>query len=127
MQVYQTAGAGSANKSGWMTGDDFALFMEYFIKHINLTKDRPMLFSLESHQSHLALKVLEISKENGVILLPLSLHTSHKLQLLNRSVYGPFKKTVKIKSYSSIRNNSCKITSYGASFKMSVLFQMILE
>jgi hypothetical protein len=24
--------AGSANKSGWMTGDDFTFFMEYFIK-----------------------------------------------------------------------------------------------
>jgi len=64
LQIYQTAGAGSANNSGWTTGDDFALFMEYFIKHIKLMKDRPMLFSLESRKSHLAFKVLEISKEN---------------------------------------------------------------
>jgi hypothetical protein len=42
-------GAGSANKSGWMTGDNFALFMEHFIKHIKFTKDRPMLFSLGRH------------------------------------------------------------------------------
>jgi hypothetical protein len=62
-------GPGSANKSGWMEGDDFALFREYFIKHIKLRKDRPMLFSLESHRSRLAFKVLEISKDNGVILL----------------------------------------------------------
>jgi hypothetical protein len=42
-------GAGSVNKSGRMTGDDCALFMEYFIKNIRLTKDRPILFSLQSH------------------------------------------------------------------------------
>jgi hypothetical protein len=34
--------AGSANKSGWMTGDDFLLFMEHFIKHTRVTKDRPV-------------------------------------------------------------------------------------
>ena len=84
LQVSQTGGAGFANKSGWMAGDDFALFMEYFTKNIKLTRNRPMLFSLESHKSHLAFKVLEISKENGVILLPLSLHTSHKLQPLDQ-------------------------------------------
>jgi hypothetical protein len=120
-------GVGSANKSGWMTGDNFAVFTEYFIKHIKLTKDRPMLFSLDSHESHVAFKVLGISKENGMILLPLSLHTSHKLQPLDKSLYGPFKKTVKIKCYPFIRNNSGKITSYGTSFKRSMLFQMILE
>jgi len=42
-------GAGSAKKSGWMTGDDFALLMEYFIKHVELAKDRSMLSSPESH------------------------------------------------------------------------------
>jgi hypothetical protein len=30
--------AGSANKSGWMTGDDFLLFMEHCIKHTKITK-----------------------------------------------------------------------------------------
>jgi hypothetical protein len=86
-----------------------------------------MLFSLESHKSRLAFKVLEISKENGMILLTLSLHTFHKLQPLDRPFYGPFKKTVKIKFHSLIRNNSGKITSYGTLFKRSMLFQMIFD
>lgn len=50
-----------------MTGDDW-LFMEYFIKRIRITKDTTMLLSLESHQPHLLIKVLYLSKENGVIL-----------------------------------------------------------
>jgi len=62
-----------------------------------------------------------------VILLPLSFQTSHKLQPLDIAVYGPFKKTVKIKCHSLIRNNSGKLTSYGTLFERSVLSQMILE
>jgi hypothetical protein len=40
--------AGSANKSGWMTRDNFLLFMEYFIKHTRATKDRPVLLLLDN-------------------------------------------------------------------------------
>jgi hypothetical protein len=36
--------AGSVNKSGWMTGNDFVLF----IKHTRVTKDRPVLRLLDS-------------------------------------------------------------------------------
>jgi hypothetical protein len=78
-----------------MTGDDFLLFMEKFIKYTRVTKDRPVLHLLDNHQSHLAVKVLDLAKENGVVLLSFPPHTSHKLQPLDRSVYGTFKKFVK--------------------------------
>ncbi|KAF2897885.1 hypothetical protein ILUMI_08290 [Ignelater luminosus] len=40
--------------------------------------------------SHLARDVLNIAKENGVILLTIPPHTSQKLQALDVSVFGPF-------------------------------------
>jgi hypothetical protein len=89
---------GSVNMSGWMTGDDFLLFTEHFIKHTRVTKDRPVLLLLDNHQSHLAVNVLDLAKENGVVLLSFPPHTSHNLQPLDRSVYGPSKKFV---------NNAC--------------------
>jgi hypothetical protein len=52
-----------------VTGDDFLLFMEHFIKHARVTKDKPVLLLLGSHQSHLAVKVLDLAKEIGVVLL----------------------------------------------------------
>jgi hypothetical protein len=97
--------AGSANKSGWMTGDDFLLFMEHFIKHTRVTKDRPMLLLLENHQSHLAVKVFDLAKENWVVLLSFPPHTSHKLQTLDRSVYGQFKKLVNNSSDEWLRSD----------------------
>jgi hypothetical protein len=85
---------GSANKSGWMTGDDFLLYMEHFINDTRVTKYRTVLLLLDNHQSYLAVKVPDLVKENGVVLLSFPPHTSHKLQPLHRSVYGPFKKFV---------------------------------
>jgi hypothetical protein len=86
-------GAGSANKSGWMTGEDFLLFMEYFTKNCTgVTKERPVLL-LRYHQSHFAVKVLDIAKENGAVLL-FPFHASHKVQNLDRSVCLSLKKFV---------------------------------
>ncbi|KAF2896681.1 hypothetical protein ILUMI_09496, partial [Ignelater luminosus] len=45
---------------------------------------------MDNHESHLAPDVLNIAKENGVILPTILPHTSHKLQALDESVFGPF-------------------------------------
>jgi hypothetical protein len=88
-----------------MTGNDFVLFMQHFIKHTRVTKDRPVLLLLDNHQSHLAIKVLDLAKENGAVLLTFPPHTSHKLQSLDRSMYGPFKKFVDSASDAWLRSN----------------------
>ena len=59
-----SAERGSANKSGWMTGDDFVLFMEHFIKHTRVTKDKPVLLLLDNHQSHLDIKPIPVIKRS---------------------------------------------------------------
>jgi hypothetical protein len=88
-----------------MTGDDFLLFMEHFIKHTRVTKERPVLLLLDIHQSHFAVKVLHLAKENGVVLLSFPPHTSNKLKPLDRSMYGPFKKFVNNASDAWLRSN----------------------
>jgi hypothetical protein len=89
-----------------MTGNDFVLFMQHFIKHTRVTKDRPVLLLLDNHQSHLVIKVLVLAKENGAVLLSFPPHISRKLQPLDRSVYGPFKKFVNCASDAWLRSNS---------------------
>ena len=80
---------GVANPSGWMSAACFII--KHFIKHTKCSKDRPVILILDSHDSHISIETIDLSKENGVILLTLSPHCSHKLQPLDRSVYGPFK------------------------------------
>ena len=82
---------GVANTSGWMSAACFTEFIKHFIKHTKRSKDRPVILILDNHDSHISIETIDLSKENGVILLTLPPHCSHKLQPLNRSVYSPFK------------------------------------
>ncbi|XP_058816074.1 uncharacterized protein LOC131679378 [Topomyia yanbarensis] len=68
-----TVSAGDANPSGWMNEDGFLKFAHHFVKHARPLKQRPVLLLLDNHGSHLSLDV-------------------HKLQPLDRTVFGPFKK-----------------------------------
>ena len=45
---------GSANPSGWMTQDDFVIFLEHFMKHSRCSKEKPILLLLDNHESHLS-------------------------------------------------------------------------
>ena len=85
---------GSANPSGWMIGDDFLLFMKHFVAVTKCTKEKPVLMLLDNHDSHINIPLIDYCRENGVVLLSFPPHCSHKLQPLDRSVYGPLKKYV---------------------------------
>ena len=52
---------------------------------------RPVVLILDNHETHLWLNTIDFVKENGVVMLTLPPHCSHKLQPLDVSVSGPFK------------------------------------
>lgn len=87
-----TGCAGAAHPSGWITGTIFKQFMEHFHKHVPSSADSPVLLLLDNHISHLSSTVLDYCKEKGIVLVSFPPHTSHRLQPLDLSVYGPFKK-----------------------------------
>ena len=89
-----TGSNGAANPSGWMTEDIFVLFLKHFVHYARCTKERPCLLILDNHESHLSIDGLTYVKEYGVVMLSLPPHCSHRLQPLDRSVYGPLKKHV---------------------------------
>ena len=51
-----------------------------------------MLLLLGNHHSHVTLETIDYDKEHGIVLLSFPPHCSHKLQPLDRAVYGPFKR-----------------------------------
>jgi len=85
---------GVAHPSGWMTENNFVVFIQHFIRHVKPTHERPVLLLLDNHSSHLSVEAIDICKQNGVVLLSFPPYCSHKLQPIDRSVYGPFKKYV---------------------------------
>ncbi|XP_041349184.1 uncharacterized protein LOC121368514 [Gigantopelta aegis] len=82
---------GSAHQTGWMTTENFTVFMEHFIKSTKCSKELPVLLILDNHDTHLSIQTIDLAKDNGVIMLTLPPHCSHKMQPLDISVYGPFK------------------------------------
>jgi hypothetical protein len=83
---------GTAHPSGWMTSDSFELFLKHFTDHVKCSVDEPVLMILDNHESHISIESISYAKENGIVLLSFPPHCSHKLQPLDRSVYGPLKK-----------------------------------
>lgn len=83
---------GEAAKTGYMNGEIFAeKYLPFLISQTHCTVDEPILLILDNHSSHISLQVVELCKNAGIVLLTLPPHTSHKLQPLDRSVYGPLK------------------------------------
>lgn len=83
---------GAATVSGWMNSAIFILVMKHFIKFSKSSLQNKTLLIMDNHYSHVSIEVIDLAKDNGVILLTLPPHCSHKLQPLDKTVFGPFKK-----------------------------------
>lgn len=46
---------GAPHPSGWMTGPNFLLFLNFFHKHVRCTKDSPCLIIFDSYKSHITI------------------------------------------------------------------------
>jgi len=99
---------GAGNKSGWMTEYDFLTFMQHFVKNTRSSKDSPVLLLLDNHVSHISINIINYARDHGVVMLSFPPHCSHRLQPLDRSVYGPFKRYVSTGQNMWMRNNPGK-------------------
>lgn len=103
--------AGVAQKTGWMTEQTFKDWFNHFLAYSHPSKENPILLVLDNHDSHLTIGFIDTAKENGVHLLTIPPHTSHKLQPLDISVYGPFKRQYNREVDSWLINNPGKTVS----------------
>lgn len=96
---------GAGNASGWMEATQFLKFLENFHDFTRSSPDRKVLLILDNHQSHISIAALDYCKEKGVVMLSFPPHCSHKLQPLDRSVFGPLKKQINTACGAWMRNN----------------------
>lgn len=76
--------------SGWMTSEIFVKWLQHFIDTINPNTDRKVLLILDGHSSHTKnLKGITLARDNGVVMLCLPPHTTHRLQPLDVSFFKP--------------------------------------
>lgn len=101
---------GDANPSGWMMEQNFVKFTKHFVSYA--PERRPSLLLLDNHDSHLSAEALDYFKANAVTLLSFPPHCSHKLQPLDRSVYGPLKKQINTACDAWVCTNKRPMTIY---------------
>ena len=82
---------GCASKSGWMDTNLFVRWMEHFIDTVKPSPKEPHLLLLDGHMSHKSFAVMDLARKNGVIMLNFPPNATHKIQPLDRVLYGPLK------------------------------------
>lgn len=63
---------------------------------MNSTKENPILLLCDNHKSHISIEAIDYARENWIVYLTFPPHTSHKLQPLDVTVFGPFKAKLKV-------------------------------
>ena len=56
------------------------------------SKEKPTLLLMDNHESNCSLEVMDLARENGLTIVTFTSPCSHRLQLLDVSVYAPLKK-----------------------------------
>jgi len=83
---------GLAKPSGWMTTDNFLLVLGHLVSHVKCSAASPILLIFDNHETHVNIEVIDFCRSNGIVVVTFPPHCSHRLQPLDRTVYGPFKR-----------------------------------
>ena len=79
------------SESGWINTEIFNHWLHFFVERVRPTAHSPVLLIVDDHVSHKSIEALDYASENNVVILSVPPHTTHKLQPLDRCVFGPLK------------------------------------
>ena len=69
----------------------YVKWLQHFIKETGASLDMKVLLILDNHESHITLQSWELCRNNGVVVVSLPPHCSHKCQPLDLTIFGPLK------------------------------------
>lgn len=82
---------GYASPNGWMDNALFVKYLEHFIEFVRPCAENKILVIVDGHQSHKSLEAIELARANHITMITLPPHTSHRLQPLDITFFGPLK------------------------------------
>ena len=112
---------GCATKSGWINEEIFVKYLEHFIHFTKCSADNPVLLIMDNHPSHISLEASLMGRKHGIVIVTIHPHTSYKLQPLDRTVFGPFKRY-----YNSAFDNWMK-ENPGTTFSIYGIAQLVKQ
>jgi hypothetical protein len=80
------------SKNGWTNVDLFMSWLQHFFDHVKPNPQKPLLLVFDNHYSHITLESYKFCKENGIVIVSIPPHSSHRLQPLDVTFFGPLKK-----------------------------------
>lgn len=83
--------SGCAQKNGWMDSDVFLKYLQHFKKYVKSTPQDPVILFVDNHRSHTSLQAIDFARDSGIIMVGFPPHTTHRLQPMDVSFFGPFK------------------------------------
>ena len=95
MHLLRGAPVGSiaaVHPSGWVQSNLFTQWFQHFLDHVKPSADSPVLLIFDGHYSHTRnIEVIDLARNNHVVMVSLPPHSTHKLQPLDKTFMGPIK------------------------------------
>ena len=82
---------GYTSASGWTDSNLFIKWLEHFVGFTNASKNNPHIIVLHGHHSHKTLSAITFARDNGLHLLTLPPHCTHRMQPLDRTYFKSLK------------------------------------
>eukprot|EP00918_Siedleckia_nematoides_P083664 GHVU01183379.1.p1 GENE.GHVU01183379.1~~GHVU01183379.1.p1 ORF type:complete len:552 (+),score=42.31 GHVU01183379.1:1207-2862(+) len=86
----------AVSHSGWIKAELFFRWCKHFVRFSGASPTRKKLLIFDNHESHLHYDSIEYLKDNGVRVVTLPSHTTHKLQPLDVAVMYPLKNSYRL-------------------------------
>lgn len=103
----------TCSTNGWTNEQIFLTWLQHFIKFTKPTAEKQILLIMDNHNSHATLEAYEIAKKNYITMLSIPPHSSHRLQPLDVTFFGPLKTAYRRECDMYIKSrNMIKITPY---------------
>lgn len=96
----------TCSSNGWSNEEIFLQWLAHFKTHAHPTESEPVLLILDNHSSHVSLDIYNFCRANFIHMVSLPPHTSHRLQPLDLTFFGPLKNAL-------YREYDCHLTTTG--------------
>ena len=67
------------------------MHLKHIVNQISCNNKNCALLILDNRESHMSMASIQLAKQNGLFLLTIPPHTSHRLEPLDRSMFEPLK------------------------------------
>ena len=104
---------GHCTESGWTDEESFMKWLQHFSSIVKPSLQEKHIINLDGHHSHKTLQAVEFSNSNGIDLLTLPPHCTHKMQPLDRTFFKALKSAYNVAADTwMVTNRGKRITFY---------------